>query len=60
LTLQDDTYDLLTQQIENILSCNCIRAIVEASHMHLHLPKIILDRIYEANHSRRPAAPSRI
>jgi hypothetical protein len=53
LTLQGDGYEELLGQIQDILSCELIRQALEASHVHLNIPKEILDKINEANNPRR-------
>ena len=48
LTLQDDSFLMLIQQIHGIMSCEAIQQVIENSHVHLNIPKHILDKIYEA------------
>ena len=60
LTLQDNSLLMLEEQINDILSCNLIRQAIDASHVHLNIPKHILDKIYEARNSRSTTNSSRV
>jgi hypothetical protein len=60
LTLQDDSFLMLIQQIQDILSCELIQEALEASRVHLSIPKTIFQKIYETYHTPRSTHSRRV
>jgi hypothetical protein len=60
LTLQDDSFLMLIQQIHDIMSCPLVQHAIEQGRIHLTIPQTILDKIHETYNTRCPANPRRI
>ena len=59
MTLQDDSFLMLLQQIHDIMSCEIIQKVIDQSHMHLNIPKTILDKINETRDTSVSTHPRR-